>query len=163
MTSSTRRASVLVEALRAAFDRDHEALGRLFTEDVKVWTHHRSFSSLGELVSELEQRDDAFSDAVTDVVPLQVGGDYACAEWSVAMTHTGPLEAPGGAVIEPTGVRVVIHGATMAEFRDERICSFRQYWDELSVLEEICSVAGRPLKPATSSEGISDAGGPSRS
>ncbi len=163
MISSTRRASVLVAALRAAFDRDHEALRSLFTEDVKVWTHHRSFSSLGELVSELEQGDDAFSDAVADVTPLQVGGDYACAEWSVAMTHTGPLEAPGGAVIEPTGVRVVIHGATVAEFRDDRICSLRQYWDELSALEEICSVARRPLRSAPASEATSGALGPSRS
>ncbi len=160
VTSSTRRASVLVEALRAAFDRDHEALARLFTEDVRVWTPLRSVSSLGDLVSELEHHDDAFSDAVADVVPLEVGGDYACAEWSVAMTHTGPLETSGRAVIEPTGVRVVIHGATVAEFQGERICSLRQYWDELSALEEICSVAGRPLTPATASSGTSDLGGP---
>jgi ketosteroid isomerase-like protein len=150
MTSSTRRASVLVEALRAAFDRDHEALGGLLTEDVRVWAPLRSVSSLGQLVSELEQRDDAFSDAVADVIPLEVGGDYACAEWTVAMTHSGPLEVRGGVVIDPTAVRVVIHGATVAEFRGDRICSLRQYWDELPALEEICSVAGHPLR-ATSS------------
>jgi ketosteroid isomerase-like protein len=163
MTSSTRRASVLVEALRAAFDGDHGALGRLLTEDVRVWAPLRSVSSLGELVAELERRDDAFTDAVADVVPLEVGGDYACAEWTVAMTHTGTLEVPGGAVIEPTGVRVVIHGASVAEFRGEQICSLRQYWDELPALEEICSVAGRPLEPASSSGDPSAGGGASSS
>ena len=30
----------------------------------------------------------------------------------------------------------------------------------VSALEEICSVAGRPLTPATASSGTSDAGGP---
>ncbi len=163
MTSSTRRASVLVDALRAAFDGDHGALSGLVTEDVRAWAPLRSVSSLGELVSELEQRDDAFSDAVADVVPLEVGGDCACAEWSVAMTHTGQLEVPGGVVIEPTGIRIVIHGATVAEFRGERICSLRQYWDELPALEEICSVAGRPLGPAWGSDERSTRGGASRS
>jgi hypothetical protein len=155
MTSGTRRASVLVEALRAAFVRDHDTLRRLLTDDVRVWAPRRSVSSLGELVSELEQGEDAFSEAVTDVIPLEVGGDYACAEWTVAMTHTGPLQVPGGVVIDPTGVRVVIHGATVAEFRGERICSLRQYWDELPALEEICSVAGHPLEAASASGDVS--------
>ena len=163
MTSSARRASLLVEALRAAFDRDHAVLDGLLTHDVRVWAPLRSVSSLAELVSELEERDDAFSDAVAEVVPLEVAGAYACAEWSVAMTHTGALEVPGGVVVEPTGVRVVIHGASVAEFRGERICSLRQYWDELPAFEEICSVAGRPLKPASGEDEASARSGASRS
>jgi ketosteroid isomerase-like protein len=148
MTSSGRRASVLADALRAAFDRDQAALGELLTEDVRIWAPLRSVSSLRQLLSELAPGEDAFSDAAADVVPLEVGGDYACAEWRATMTHTGPLEVPGGAVIQPTGARVVIHGATVAEFRGDRICSLRQYWDELPALEEICSLAGRPLGPS---------------
>jgi SnoaL-like domain len=158
MSSGTRRASVLVEALRAGFARDGDTLGRLLTEDVRVWAPRRSVSSLGALVSELEQGDDSFSDAATDVIPLDVAGDYACAEWTVAMTHTGPLEVPGGMVIDATGVRVVIHGATVAEFSGEQICSLRQYWDELPALEEICSVAGLPLQPASGAEAASAGG-----
>jgi ketosteroid isomerase-like protein len=148
MTSSSRRASRLADVLRAAFDGDHDALSGLLTEDVRIWAPLRSVYSLRELLSELAHRDDAFSDAAADVTPLEVGGEYACAEWRVTMTHTGPLEVPGGEVIEPTGARVVIHGATVAEFRDELICSLRQYWDELPALEEICSLAGRPLAPS---------------
>ncbi len=155
MTSSSRRATVLVEALRAAFDRDQEALSGLLTDDVRIWAPLRSVSSLGELVSELEDRDDAFSDAAAEVTALEVGGDYACAEWTVTMTHTGPLKVPGGVVMGPTGARVVIHGASVAEFRGERICSLRQYWDELPALEEICSLAGRPLGPSSVREPLS--------
>jgi ketosteroid isomerase-like protein len=53
------------------------------------------------------------------------------------MTHTGRLPVTDGKVVDPTGVRVTLHGITVAEFRGARICSFRQYWDELSVFEQI--------------------------
>jgi ketosteroid isomerase-like protein len=53
------------------------------------------------------------------------------------MTHTGRLVMAGDAGIEPTGERLTIHGVTVAEFRDERICSIRQYWDELSLFEQL--------------------------
>src|SRR4051812_49967949 len=67
--------------------------------------------------------DVCFSDRVVapDVVPLDVGGDYAAAEWCVAMTHTGPLVLADGVELEPTGLRVTLHGVTVAEFEDDRI------------------------------------------
>ena len=34
-----------------------------------------------------------------------------------------------------------INGVTVAEFRDDRICSFRQYWDEFAVLEQLGALA----------------------
>jgi hypothetical protein len=46
--------------------------------------HHRtpaiSTWSLAELMAEFDRRDDAFSDIKLDLTPLEVGGDYACAE-----------------------------------------------------------------------------------
>jgi SnoaL-like polyketide cyclase len=71
------------------------------------------------------------------VSPLDVGGDHACAEWTVTMTHTGTLTLADGLVVEPTGIRVTLHGATVAEFEGDRICSLRQYWDEFGVLEQL--------------------------
>jgi ketosteroid isomerase-like protein len=53
------------------------------------------------------------------------------------MTHSGPLTLAGGEVVEPTGARITVNGATVAEFRGDRICSLRQYWDELGVFEQI--------------------------
>jgi ketosteroid isomerase-like protein len=52
-------------------------------------------------------------------------------------THTGPLVLAGGAVVQPAGTRITLNGATVAEFRGDRICSLRQYWDELAVFEQI--------------------------
>jgi ketosteroid isomerase-like protein len=132
----------LTRALRAGLEGDGPALRDLYTDDVRAWTPALSASSLDELTADFEQRDAAFSDVELEVAPLDVGGDYACAEWSVAMTHTGPLLLAGGEVVEPTGTRVTVNGATVAEFRGDRICSLRQYWDELAVFDQLGLVSG---------------------
>jgi ketosteroid isomerase-like protein len=137
MTSNSSRATALVRALQAGLDGDGSVIRDLCTEDVKAWTPALSASSLAELAAEFERRDLAFSDIELEVAPLDVSGDYACAEWSVTMTHTGPLVLAGGEVVEPTGTRITLNGATVAEFRGDRICSLRQYWDELAVFEQI--------------------------
>jgi ketosteroid isomerase-like protein len=137
MTSNAERATTLVQALRAGLDGDGSTIRELCTEDVMAWTPALSASSITELAAELERRDNAFSDIELEVAPLDVGGDYACAEWSVSMTHSGPLLLAGGDVVEPTGTRITLNGATVAEFRGDRICSVRQYWDELGVFEQL--------------------------
>jgi ketosteroid isomerase-like protein len=137
MSSNAARATTLARALHAALAGDIATVRELCTDDVKAWAPARSVGSLGELVAEIERRDEAFSDVDLDVAPLDVGGDYACAEWSLAMTHSGRLVLADGTAIEPTGVRIALHGATVAEFRDQQICSVRQYWDEFAVLEQL--------------------------
>jgi ketosteroid isomerase-like protein len=137
MTSNAARATTLVRALHAGLDGDGNTIRDLCTEDVKAWTPALSATSISALTAELERRDQAFSDIELEVAPLDVGGEYACAEWSVSMTHTGPLVLAGGDVVEPTGTRITLNGATVAEFRGDRICSIRQYWDELAVFEQI--------------------------
>jgi ketosteroid isomerase-like protein len=136
MTSNQARATMLVRALRAGVQGDRETIQVLFTDDVRAWTPARSTSSLSELIDELDHRDDAFSDIELDVVPLDVGGEYACVEWTVNMSHSGTITLAGRA-IEPSGIRITLHGVTVAEFHGERICSLRQYWDEFAVLEQL--------------------------
>jgi ketosteroid isomerase-like protein len=137
VTSSASRAAILSRALRASVERDRQALTEIYTDDVRAWTPALSTASLDELISEFDQRDAAFSEVELEVVPLDVGGDFACVEWTVTMTHTGPLEVADGRAIDPTGVQVVLHGSTVAEFRGDQICGLRQYWDELSVFEQL--------------------------
>jgi ketosteroid isomerase-like protein len=137
MTSNATRATTLTQALYAGIHGDRDALAALYADDVTAWTPAHSTSSLAELLSELERRDDAFSDIELEVTPLDVGADYACAEWRVTMTHTGELALRDGAAIEPTGLRVTLNGTTIAEFRGEQICALRQYWDELAVFEQL--------------------------
>ena len=137
MTPGAARAATLVRALHASIEHDHGAVGDVYTDDVRAWTPALSTASLSELMGEFERRDDAFSDIELDVSPLDVGGEYACAEWSVRMTHTGRIELAEGKVVDPTGVRVTLYGITVAEFRGDRICALRQYWDELSVFDQL--------------------------
>jgi ketosteroid isomerase-like protein len=137
MTTNQARATTLVRALRASIEGDSAAVTDLYTADVKAWAPALSASSAAELAAEFERRDDTFSDIELEAIPLDVSGDFACVEWTVTMTHSGPLALRDGAVLEPTGLSVTLNGATVAEFAGDRICSFRQYWDEFAVLEQL--------------------------
>jgi ketosteroid isomerase-like protein len=137
VSSNPSRAAILVRALRASVDHDRHALDELYTDDVKTWTPATSTGSLEDLITEFDQRDAAFSDVELELAPLDVGGDYACVEWTVTMTHTGPLELENETIVDATGVSIVLYGVTVAEFEGEKICALRQYWDELSVFEQL--------------------------
>jgi len=137
MTSNADRAAILVRALTAGVTGDRDALAQLCTPDVKAWTPALAGSSLSEVVALLERRDDAFSNVELDVTPLDVGGELACAEWSVTMSHTGSLSLGDRGVVEPTGLQITVNGVTVAEFQGEQICSVRQYWDELTVFDQL--------------------------
>ena len=137
MTTNEARASALVRALRAGLAGDRRSVEDLCTDDVRVWAPALNASSRAELLEALERRDRAFSDIDLTTTPLDVGGDFACVEWTVRMTHSGTIELGDGTNVAATGERVVVNGATIAEFDGERICSLRQYWDEFAVLEQL--------------------------
>ncbi len=40
-------------------------------------------------------------------------------------------------MLAPTGKRVRLRGITVADFDEDRISSFRQYWDELALLIQL--------------------------
>ena len=95
MTTNAQRAEVLERALRARVEGKRGNAEQLYTEDVKAWTPAFSTSSRGELLAEFDRTDDAFSDIALDVTTLDVGGDFACAEWTVT---AAPAAAPRDAV-----------------------------------------------------------------
>jgi ketosteroid isomerase-like protein len=137
MAANGVRAEILERALRAAIDGDTSSVRQLCTEDVTIWAPGSFASSVDELVAELEHRDEAFSGVELAVSPLDVGGEVACVEWSASMTHSGAVALPSGPAVEPTGLRITVRGITVAEFAGDRICAVRQYFDELSVLEQL--------------------------
>jgi ketosteroid isomerase-like protein len=152
VTSNAQRAAVLEQFLRGAVAGDRAAVSAHCTEDVMAWTPERAISSRDELLAELGRRENTFSfsdsGAEADIMPLDVGGEFACAEWSVTLTHTGKLDLADGRVLEPTGARVRVHGVTVAEFSGDRICALRQYWDEHGALEEVAAATGvSPAQP----------------
>ena len=137
MASNAERAATLVRALEASIVGDSTVIAELYTDDVKGWAPALSVSSAAELAVEFEDRDGAFSDIDLAVSPLDVAGDRAAVEWIVTFTHSGPLEVDDDLVIDPTGLRLTLHGVTVAEFDGDKIRSFRQYWDEVELLEQL--------------------------
>ena len=130
------RAAALVRGIEASIVGDSTIVSDLYTEDVRVSTPALNLESAVELAVEIEDRESAFTDIDIEITALDVGGDRACAEWIVRFTHSGPLELNDDA-IEPTGSRVTMHGVTVADFEGGRISAFRQYWDEVSLLEQL--------------------------
>jgi hypothetical protein len=137
MATNAQRAATLVRALEAGLTGDRSHVAELYVDDVKGWAPAIAVSSAADLAGELEARDGAFSDIELDVSPFDVSDERACVEWVVTLTHSGPLRIGDDTVIEPTGVRVTLHGVTVAEFNGDKIASFRQYWDELELLEQL--------------------------
>jgi len=137
VTTNEARASTLARALRAGIEGDRATVTAACTPDVRVWAPALSANSLAELLDALDARDAAFSEIELDITPLDVGGDFACVEWSARMTHSGVLDLGGGSSLDATNERVTVHGATVAEFDGDRICALRQYWDEFAVLEQL--------------------------
>ena len=142
MATNAERAATLVRALEASITGDSSHVAEIYVDDVKGWAPAMSVSNAAELAVELEDRDGAFSDIDLDVSPFDVSGERACVEWVVSLTHSGPLEIDDDTVIDPTGLRVTLHGVTVAEFAGEKIAAFRQYWDEVELIEQLALLPG---------------------
>jgi ketosteroid isomerase-like protein len=137
MGSSADRAAVLVQAIEASVTGDSRVVRELYADDVQGWSPVMTVSSAAELAVELEDRQEAFTDIDLEVTPLDVGADQACVEWVATATHSGPLVIDEDVVVEPTGGRFTLRGVTVADFEGDHIRAFRQYWDEVSLLEQL--------------------------
>lgn len=130
---------VLLRALEAEVGGGTADLSTLFTDDVVGWSPYASVSGLAAVLTLSELRELAFSNVVIMLRGLDEVGNKAFAEWVIEADHTGPLVLDEDVVLEATGRRVVLAGATMADFRDGKIRSFRTYFDDLSLIEQIIS------------------------
>ncbi len=74
-----------------------------------------------------------------------MSGSQACVEWVASAVHAGPLvlDERRAAVTIPSGRRVRMRAVTVAEFEGEQISSFRSYWDDLPLLQEISAAKRR--------------------
>ena len=135
-TTTSVQASAMRRLLQAAVTGDGEAMADLVTADVTAWSPNVFVTSRDELLAVLQRRDDTFSGIEVRVQALDQVGDKAIAEWHVAADHTGPLAIDDDLVIEPTGRRLHLSGATVAEFDGDRICAFRSYFDDLALVEQ---------------------------
>jgi len=134
---SGSRKDVLLKALEAEVGGGSDDLSALFTEDVVGWSPYATVSGLTALAEVAALRDLAFSNVVLSLRGLDEVGNKAFAEWLIEADHTGPLVLSEDAAIEATGRRVQLAGATVADFRDGKIRSYRTYFDDISLIEQL--------------------------
>jgi hypothetical protein len=134
---SESRKDVLLKALEVEAGVSSFDPGTLFTDDVVGWSPYVSVSGLTAVAELAALRETAFSNVVVGLRGLDEVGNKAFAEWLIEADHTGPLVLGDDAVLEATGRRVQLAGATVADFRDGKIRSFRTYFDEVSLIEQI--------------------------
>ena len=131
------RKDTLARALEAEVGGEAVDPGTLFTDDVVGWSPIASVSGLTAL-AELEVIHElAFSNVVILFRGLDEVGNKAFAEWVIEADHTGPFILSEDSVLEATGRRVQLAGATVADFRDGKIRSFRTYFDDISLIEQL--------------------------
>ena len=131
------RKDVLLKAIEAEVGGESADLRTLFTDDVVGWSPYVTVSGLAALVDLSALRELAFSNVVIMFRGLDEVGNKAFAEWLIEADHTGPLVLGDDAVVEATGRHVVLPGVTVADFREGKIRSFRTYFDDLSLIEQI--------------------------
>ena len=134
---SRSRKQVLADALMAEAGAASADLKTLFTEDVIGWSPYATVSGLTALADLSALRETAFSNVVITFRGLDEVGNKAYGEWLVEADHTGPLVLSEDSVLEATGRHVVLPGVTVADFREGKIRSFRTYFDDLALIEQI--------------------------
>ena len=137
---SESRKDVLSKAIDAEVAGGSVDLADLFTDDVVGWSPYAAVSGLEALATLSALRDVAFSNVVILYRGLDEVGNKAYAEWVIEADHTGPLVLDEGAVLEATGRHVVLPGVTVADFRNGKIRSYRTYFDDVSLIEQIVGV-----------------------
>ena len=133
---SESRRIVMVHALEVAVGVRTEDPSHVFTEDVSAWSPNLIASSLDELEVALDDRNAALGNLAIVITGLDVKDNKAFAEWVMEADHVGPLVIDD-VRIEPTGQRLQLGGATIAEFKGHRIRAFRTYFDTLALLEQM--------------------------
>jgi ketosteroid isomerase-like protein len=126
-----------MQAIEAEVGGGSVDLSTLFTDDVVGWSPYASVSGLTALAELAALRDMAFSNVVIMFRGLDEVGNKAIAEWVIEADHTGPLVLTEDAILEATGQHVELPGVTVADFREGKIRSYRTYFDDVSLIEQI--------------------------
>lgn len=134
---SESRKDVLLKALEAEVGGASVDLSTLFTDDVVGWSPYATVSGLAALEQLAALREEAFSNVVIGLRGLDEVGNKAFAEWLIEADHTGPLVLDEDTVAQATGRHVRLPGVTVADFREGKIRSFRTYFDDISLIEQI--------------------------
>ncbi|MET0325932.1 MAG: nuclear transport factor 2 family protein [Ilumatobacteraceae bacterium] len=134
------RTLVFAAALEAVLLGDASRFNDLFTDDVEFHSPHLGVTSLHAVQSAFGVPEDSLSDVDIVIVALDAIDAKVIAEWRLDATFSQALLFDDNLLIEPTGGRVQLRGASVAEFRDVRIAAFRHYFDDSQLLDDLPGV-----------------------
>ena len=125
--------AVMEGAVLGDVTRFHDYL----TDDVEFSSPHLTVFSRAAAEQAFGVPEETLSDVQLAITSLDEVGDKLCGEWQVHATFSGPLIFDDDLLIEPTGGLVHLRGSSVAEFRGTRIASFRHYFDDSELLNDI--------------------------
>lgn len=127
------------EGGRAIADRDWQAYGELFAEDLAMRTPGLPGTVTGRhvRVAMVQGIIDAFPDGQVEVERAFGQGDLGCLQVRFEGTHTGPLAGSGGAEIPPTGKHVEFLYCIVVRFEQGLVVELDEYYDQLDLLTQI--------------------------
>jgi ketosteroid isomerase-like protein len=134
------RTLVFGAALEAVLLGDASRFDDLFTDDVAFTSPHLAVTSRHDVQSAFGVPEDSLSDVEVTITSLDLLEAKVIAEWLLEATFSRALLFDDDLLIEPTGGRVHLLGVSVAEFRDSRIVSFRHYFDDSQLLDEVPGV-----------------------
>ncbi len=122
-------------------DNAWDRFGSLMTANTlynEVGTHRR-LHGVAEISQGLQSWKEAMPDVKGTVTNAFANTDRAVLEVTWEGTHTGPLAGPGG-TIPASGKPQVTPSAWVFEFEGDKIKESRNYFDMLSLLQQIGAV-----------------------
>jgi ketosteroid isomerase-like protein len=134
------RTLVFGAALEAVLLGDASRFNDMFTDDITFVSPHLLVTSLRDVQSSFGVPEDSLSEVELAIVALDAVENKLVAEWRLEATFSQALLFDDDLLIEPTGTRVQLLGASVAEFRENRIASFRHYFDDSQLLDEVPGV-----------------------
>ena len=79
----------------------------------------------------------AFPGSKFEVLLTIAQGDYVVMNWKVSGSNTGPLQAPSGVSIPPTGKKATLMGSTTSQVKNGKVTHTWAYWDMASLLGQL--------------------------
>ena len=129
----------VAEAARAINDRDWEAYGRLFSENLEMQTPGLPGVTIGRQarVALVQGIVAPFPDGQVDLERTITEGDWGCLQLRFSGTHTGPMATPDGGEIPPTNKPVEFPYCLVAKFENGVVTELQEYYDQLAVMTQL--------------------------
>ncbi len=115
-----------------------DELNRLYAEDAAIETPDQgTITGRDGIIEWLTGFSKAFPDVSWEPLHEHEAGNTAIDEGYVVGTHTGPLEAPTGESIPPTGKQVRVRSVDIATVENGAVTSHRFYFDQMEFLGQL--------------------------